>query len=219
MSLLSKKWLLDLNEVLRSGNLSKIWKHSKVIAILKPGKDGTEPNHYRPISLLCIPYKLLERLILNRIESTIDTVVPREQAGLRVGRDCCEQVIALTSHIELGFQKKENRQRHLWICQRPMTLYGVMACCSSLQRLSHAKKMVKLLNSMLSCRYIRVSLGDHISRNRVLNNGLPQVKKKRHYQGCKPPDPFQDAYIQILNAMERLIQSHRQPRACYKNLG
>ena len=35
--------------------------------IPKPGKDPSSPKSYRPNSLLCIPYKLYERLILMRI--------------------------------------------------------------------------------------------------------------------------------------------------------
>lgn len=60
---------------------------SNVIAILKPGKDGTDTAHYRPISLLTfsvtVTYKVLERLKLNNIEPIIDKVVTIQQTGIR----------------------------------------------------------------------------------------------------------------------------------------
>jgi hypothetical protein len=43
-----------MNDVLTSARLPKLFKRAKVIAILKPGKDGFDPEHYQPISLLSV---------------------------------------------------------------------------------------------------------------------------------------------------------------------
>ena len=71
---------------------------SKVIAILKPGKDSSPTKSYRPISLLCHTYKLLERMILNPI--TEHTII-KEQAGFRVGKSCTSQQLNLTQYMLL----------------------------------------------------------------------------------------------------------------------
>ena len=61
------KWLHTmLNICFIENKIPKIWRKSKIIAILKPGKDSAIPKNYRPISLLCHTYKLYERLIFNR---------------------------------------------------------------------------------------------------------------------------------------------------------
>ena len=52
-----------LKECTHTKHILSIWRKAKVIAIPKPGKDPSSPKSYRPISLLCIPYKLYERLI------------------------------------------------------------------------------------------------------------------------------------------------------------
>jgi hypothetical protein len=52
-----------MNDVLSTANLPRSFKRSKVIFFLKPGKDGSDPAHYRPIALLGVVFKLLERLI------------------------------------------------------------------------------------------------------------------------------------------------------------
>ena len=60
----AKSWLLDmLNECTRTKHIPLIWRK----AIPMPGNYPSSPKSYRPISLLCIPYKLYERLILARI--------------------------------------------------------------------------------------------------------------------------------------------------------
>jgi hypothetical protein len=55
-------------------------------------------------SLLSVVYKLLERLILRRIKVLIEDVTPINRARFRQHRSCTEQVIAITTHIEAGFQ-------------------------------------------------------------------------------------------------------------------
>jgi hypothetical protein len=48
--------------------------------------------------------KFLEKLIYNRISPIIEENLPIEQAGFRPNRNCCDQVLALISYIESGFQ-------------------------------------------------------------------------------------------------------------------
>ena len=85
-------------------NLSKVsWSYlrkANVIAIPKPGK--ASQKSYRPISLLCIPYKLYERLMLMRISRLVDEKLTKDQEGFRPGRSCAGQLINLTQHIKDG---------------------------------------------------------------------------------------------------------------------
>jgi hypothetical protein len=56
--------------------------------------NGSDPAHYRPILLLSVMYKLLERLILQHIETPlIETATSVHQAGFRKHCSCTEQVI------------------------------------------------------------------------------------------------------------------------------
>ena len=81
------KWLLTmLNICFMENKIPTIWRQSKIIAILKPGKDSPIPKNYRPISLLCHTYKLYERMILNRIAPAIEQHLIKEQAGFRSGK-------------------------------------------------------------------------------------------------------------------------------------
>ena len=78
---------------------------AKVIAVEKPGNDPSLAANYRPISLLSVCYKLLERLALQRISPTVAGLLSPDQAGFRKGRSTCDQVAALTTFIENGFQQ------------------------------------------------------------------------------------------------------------------
>ena len=94
------------DDVVTTANIPKIWRSANVIAIRKPGKPLDDPTGCRPISLLWCFYKLLERLQLTKLAPIFESVIPREQAGFRKKRNTCDQVLALTSYIESGFQKK-----------------------------------------------------------------------------------------------------------------
>jgi hypothetical protein len=103
----TREWLSRFySDILATAIIPEQFKRTKVIALLKPGTSGSEAADYRSISLLSIPYKILERLILERIQPCIDEVIPVEQAGFRHNRGCEEQVLALTTLIENGLQKK-----------------------------------------------------------------------------------------------------------------
>ena len=82
---------------------------ANVISFLKAGKPETSPRSYRPISLLCTTYKLLEQILLTRIEPIIYKLLPKEQAGFRKGRSTVDQMAKLTETIEDAFDKKEIR--------------------------------------------------------------------------------------------------------------
>jgi hypothetical protein len=56
------------NECLKRGHFPKKWKIAKIIPITKPGKkDSRDPSKYRPISLLNIEGKVLEKLLRSRV--------------------------------------------------------------------------------------------------------------------------------------------------------
>ena len=84
--------------------IPKIWRRATVVAILKPNKPADDPKSYRPISLLCVFYKILERLILARINPVIEPQLPTQQAGFRQGRSTVQQILKLTCEIEKSFE-------------------------------------------------------------------------------------------------------------------
>ena len=99
-----KFWLRDfIFSCLRRLKIPKIWRRALVVAIPKPGKPD---QRVIDLSLLCIPYKILERLIYARVEPLIDPLLPKEQAGFRHGKSTVDQVVLLTQNIEDSFEAK-----------------------------------------------------------------------------------------------------------------
>jgi hypothetical protein len=92
---------------------------------------------------------------------------PINQAGFRQHRSCTEQLMALTTHIEAGFQHQLKTGAVYDTVWREGLMIKFLEAVPCL-------KLFNLLNNMLSNRYFQVFLGDQSSRWRRLNNGLPQ---------------------------------------------
>jgi hypothetical protein len=117
---------------------------------------------------------LLERLILQRIQPLIEDATPINQAGFRQHHSCTEQVMALTTHIETGFQHQlKTGAVFIGLTAAYDTVWREGLMIKFLEAVLYLK-LFKLLNNMLSNRYFQVFLGDQSSIWRRLNNGLPQ---------------------------------------------
>jgi len=97
-----QKILLQLyNAMLRLEYWPTKFKPARVIMILKPGKQPTEVSSYRPISLLSIISKILEKLLLHRLLSDTHSQdwIPFHQFGFRKAHSTIQQCHRLTTII------------------------------------------------------------------------------------------------------------------------
>jgi hypothetical protein len=68
VGILSRYTTAIYNGFLKSGTFPKMWKKAKILPITKPGKESCdEVTKFRPISLLDIGGKVLEKVLINRI--------------------------------------------------------------------------------------------------------------------------------------------------------
>ena len=81
-----RKVLLSFyNKVWTTGILPKEWNHAIIVPILKPNKDPTAPESYRPISLTPTLCKIMEKMITNRLQWFLETnkLLTPYQTGFR----------------------------------------------------------------------------------------------------------------------------------------
>ena len=124
-----------------------------------------------PISLLCIPCKIVERLIYNRISPVIDPQLPQEQDRFRPGRSTLDQVAKLTSDIEQAFDGN---------LKGGAVFVDLTAAYDTVWR----RGLILKLPRMLPNRFISELITNHSvvvktsdgqqSRLKRINNGVPQ---------------------------------------------
>jgi hypothetical protein len=103
--LISNLLLQSFNESFENGQLSHSQRQA-VITLLDKGKDRTLLKNWRPISLLNTDYKLLSKVIAERIKPVLTNIINPNQVGYVQGRNITDN-IRIVSDI-LDYTKAEN---------------------------------------------------------------------------------------------------------------
>ena len=155
-------WLLVfMNRCFADCRLQSIWNKAKIVMVLKPGKPADDPKSYRPISLLCYPFKIMERLVLGRINDTIEAQLPAEPTSFRKDRCTEDQVLKLTQDIEASFDDGD---------KVGTVLVDLMAAYDTVWHTGLKFKLLRLLPNKIMVLFI--------TRDR--RNRLPTCWSRRH---------------------------------------
>ena len=82
--------LRAFNLCYKKGILSVTLRQSIINCIPKGDKPRQYLKNWRPISLLCVLYKLLSTVIANRLKGVLDHIISKSQSGFIQGRNICE---------------------------------------------------------------------------------------------------------------------------------
>ena len=78
-------------------------KEGYLIQIPKKG-DLSRCDNFREITLLSVPGKVLNRIILARMKDEVDKTLREEQAGFRQDRSCTDQIATLRIIVEQSIE-------------------------------------------------------------------------------------------------------------------
>ena len=90
-------------KVWTSGEFPVDWKEGHLVKIPKKG-DLSKCENYRGITLLSIPGKVFNRVLLNRIKTATDPKLRDEQAGFRSNRSTTDQIATLRIIVEQSLE-------------------------------------------------------------------------------------------------------------------
>jgi len=171
----------------------KIWRRALIVAIPKPEKPLWDPKSYRPISLLCVPFKILERLTYALVHPIIDPLLPREQVSFWHGMSTVVQVTLLMQDIEdSSSAKKKAGAVFVDLTAAYDTVWHHGLTCKLL-RLLPDRHMVHMIMEMVGNRSFTLTIGNG-KRSMLwrLKNGVPQGSVLmpllfNTYITCQPP--------------------------------
>lgn len=94
--------MLDLyNHIWNEGYLPKDWKSAIVIQVVKPGKDATKSNSYRPIALTSTLCKVMEKMLVRRLNNFLEKkeILTPVQCGFRKKRSTMDAPLLLKMRL------------------------------------------------------------------------------------------------------------------------
>lgn len=153
-----------------------VWKHAVVVPVPKAGKDITNAGNYRPISLLPALSKLLERVILSRMERHIEAthVVPDEQFGFKRGHSTNHQLVRLVSQVKSGFSNKQSSGMILLDIEKAYDSVWQDAVLHKMLVAGFPMYLIKIVQSFIKNRCFEVNVNGAASDRRNIPYGVPQ---------------------------------------------
>ncbi|CAC5424223.1 unnamed protein product [Mytilus coruscus] len=89
------------NCIENEGQLSRLMRHSVINLIFKKKGDKNDIKSYRPITLANVDYKILARIMANRLKLTLTKIISNTQTCSVIGRDISDTVCSIINVIDL----------------------------------------------------------------------------------------------------------------------
>ena len=151
------------------------WKNAKVIPIPKTG-DLTQVSNYRPISLLPIPGKVLEKVVHTQLEDYLEEgeLINEHQFGFRKYRSTINAIHQLTNHININLNNRVPTVAVFIDFRKAFDCLQYPVLLTKLKDLNLDKDTVEWVSSYLSARHQRVMANGTTSGLGMIRQGVPQ---------------------------------------------
>jgi hypothetical protein len=165
-----------LNAILRTQYFPPVWKHARVISILKLEKDPALPSFYRPISLPDTIDKVFEKILLTRILSEVNErgLLRDEQFGFRPKYSISLQLARLFERVSRIFGEKRLTGAVFLDVAKAFGTVWVDALAFKLIALKFPSYLVKTIRSYLRSRTFEASFQASTSSHRHMLAGVEQ---------------------------------------------
>ncbi|KAL1137894.1 hypothetical protein AAG570_009589 [Ranatra chinensis] len=152
------------------------WKQANIIVFAKPGKDPTDLKNYRPISLLNTMGKILEKIILKRLNKFIhdNTLLRPEQCGFRNQHSTSHQLLRVVESITRGFNEHRSTGALFIDIEKAFDRVWHEGLLYKLIKLGIPDGLTNILGSYLTNRHFRVQIDSHKSQWKQIRAGVPQ---------------------------------------------
>jgi hypothetical protein len=153
-----------------------MWKHARVISILKPGKDPALPSSYRPISLLDTIGKIVEKILLSRILHEVGErgLLRDEQFEFRPKHSTSLQPARLVEIVTRNFGERRLTGAVFLDVAKAFDTVWIDGLLYKLTLLTFPLYIVLTISSYLRGRTFETSFQTVTSSRRVMRAGVAQ---------------------------------------------
>ena len=175
-----KDKLLEIaNEIYQTGEFPELWKQAIVVPILKKDKPAKDPSSYRPISLLPVGAKIVESLVLGKINPYLNKrgLIPVIQTGFRKGQSTAINLKRMYTHA----YTRSIRSTHP--APTVMTFFDAKKAFDSVWHIGFLHKamrdglpgiIIRFFRTWLQNRTMKIRVGTTLSKEIKMESGVPQ---------------------------------------------
>ena len=171
-SLVKLIWKLTV-EIWEREEMPEEWSMGVVCPIHKKG-DRKICGNYRGITLLNLGYKVMGRVIANRLAPRMEEVVGEYQGGFRKGRSTTDQIFTLKQIIEKGYEYGVTLHNLFIDFKQAYDTVKRNALYEALEDLGIPKKLIRMVKMTMANSRNVVKIGREYSRVFNVNEGLRQ---------------------------------------------
>ena len=164
-----------LKKCLSEGVFPKAWKFANVQPIYKKNSRQIKSN-YRPISLLPVCGKILEKIVFDELYSFMDNnnLISKDHSGFRPGDSTINQLISITSSIFESFENFEETRALLLDISKAFDKVWLEGLTFKLKRNGVSGPLLAFSKNYLYERDQRVVLNGCQSDLKIIEAGVSQ---------------------------------------------
>ena len=168
--------LILYNEVWMRSEMPEEWKTAIIIPIKKEGKNGSDPTHYRPISLTSCLCKLMEKMAKTRLCWYLEknNIISLKQFGFKKNHSTTDPLLIFEHDIRQAFSRKRMILAVSFDLEKAYDTTWRWGLMRTMKNIGLRGKLPKFYEQLLKNRSIKVCIGTYLSRRRILAEGLPQ---------------------------------------------
>ena len=170
------KFLTNIyNQCVNTSTIPSLWKTSRIIPLLKPGKPADQSTSQRPISLLSPPAKILESILLPEVTAAIN--LANHQHGFRKGHSTASALQNINSNITSGLNRNKPVNRTVVVAidlSRAFDTVDHDILMNDLYHLNINDRIKRFLCAYIRGRQTYVEFRGSVSTFRKMRLGVPQ---------------------------------------------
>ena len=172
---LNKQFTNMINTSLSASKFPEDWKKANVVPIPKGG-DPTEVGNYRPISLLPIPGKVLEKVVHKQMEDYTEErdLIDDSQYGFRKSRSTMQAISQLLGHVNSSMNVGSSTVALFIDFKKAFDCLQYPVLLSKVKALNFSNQVIDWLGSYLSNQSQTITANGGRSTPLTVKQGVPQ---------------------------------------------
>lgn len=176
---LARPLSLLFNRILNDQIFPDCWKEGTIIPIYKNKGSRGDINMYRPVTLLNVLSKVLERIIHKRMLAHLlkNNLLFVNQSGFLPGHGTDFQIISIVDYISQAFEENCEVRGVFLDIESAFDKVPHKLLLHKIKAYGFGPEVMNLLTSYLANRKVRTKVNGHVSewsRTNFINSGVPQ---------------------------------------------